>query len=150
MNNMLLMVIFGPIEVVMPLILTFLGLSVAFYLFSLFMLKREEKNVLAKGEVVYPETLFVDIEEMKDGGVLRLYSKRIAKNLFVITTSEITEEYRDGKFVSYASEKPMVLKAKRTSLQEFLKNFPDLNYKSMITRVGFQTRIATKQTDDKK
>ena len=144
MNNMLLAFIFGPIEIVVPVLLTFLWLSVAFYLFALFMLKREEKNILKNGMVVYPETLFEDIEEMKEVGIIRLYSKRIKKNLFVITASEISEEYKDGKFVSYASVKPIVLRAKTTSLNDFLNNVPEINYKSMITRIGFQTRIECK------
>ena len=83
---------------------------------------------------------------MKEVGLLRLYSKRINKNLFVITSSEISEEYKDGKFVSYASAKPVVLRAKTTLLNDFLKSIPELNYKSMIKRIGFQTRIECKST----
>ena len=146
MNNMLLVFIFGPIEIVVPVLLTFLGLGVALYLFSLFMLKIEEKNVLKDGVVVYPETLFEDIEEMKECGNLRLYSKRIDKKLFVITANQISEEYKDGKFVSYASAKPVILRAKTTSLKDFLNNIPEINYKSMIKRIGFQTRIECKST----
>ena len=146
MNNMLLAFIFGPIEIVVPVLLTFLGLGVALYLFSIFMLKIEEKNVLKDGVVVYPETLFEDIEEMKECGNLRLYSKRINKKLFVITANQISEEYKDGKFVSYASAKPVVLRAKTTSLKDFLNNIPEINYKSMIKNIGFQTRIECKST----
>ena len=141
MKNKLLAFIFGPIEVVVPVILTFLCLSIVAYLFCLFMMKREESNVLKNGMVVYPETLFEDIEEMRETGLLRLYSKRIKKNLFVITASEISEEYKDGKFVSYSSAKPVVLKAKTTSIKDFLESIPEINYKSMIKRIGFQTRI---------
>lgn len=64
----------------------------------------------------------------------------------VITSSEISEEYKDGKFVSYASAKPVVLRAKTTLLKDFLKSVPELNYKSMIKRIGFQTRIECKST----
>jgi len=111
------------------------------------MAKKEEKDILENGMVVYPETLFEDIEEMKECGNLRLYSKRIKKNLFVITASEISEEYKDGKFVSYASAKPVVLRAKTTLLNDFLKSVPEINYKSMIKRIGFQTRIECESTN---
>lgn len=148
MNNMLLAFIFGPIEIVVPVLLTFLCLSIVAYLFCLFMMKREESNVLKNGMVVYPETLFEDIEEMRETGLLRLYSKRIKKNVFVITSSEISEEYKDGKFLSYSSAKPVVLRAKTTSLKDFLKSIPEINYKSMIKRIGFQTRIECKSTSE--
>jgi len=141
MNNMLLAFIFGPIEVVVPVFLTILGIVGVILVFALIMAKKEEKDILENGMVVYPETLFEDIEEMKECGNLRLYSKRIKKNLFVITASEISEEYKDGKFVSYASAKPVVLRAKTTLLNDFLKSVPEINYKSMIKRIGFQTRI---------
>lgn len=146
MNNMLLAFIFGPIEVVVPVFLTILGLVLLLWAFAFIMVKKEEKDILKNGMVVYPETLFEDIEEMKEVGIIRLYSKRINKNLFVITSSEISEEYKDGKFVSYASAKPVVLRAKTTLLNDFLKSVPELNYKSMIKRIGFQTRIECKST----
>ncbi len=141
MNNMLLAFIFGPIEVLVPVFLTIVGIVAVVLVFALIMAKREEKNILENGMVVYPETLFEDIQEMKNANTLRLYSKRIEKNLFVVTTSEISEEYKNGQFVSYASAKPVVLKAKRTLLKDFLKNLPEVNYKSMIKRICFQTRI---------
>ena len=152
MNNMLLMFIFGPIEVVVPVFLTIFGIVALILFFALIMAKKEEKDILKNGMVVYPETLFEDIEAMKEVGIIRLYSKRINKNLFVITSSEISEEYKDGKFISYASAKPVVLRAKTTLLNDFLKNIPELNYKSIIKRVGFQTRIEYKSTfaDSKK
>ena len=146
MNNMLLAFIFGPIEVVVPVFLTIFGIVALIWVFALIMVKKEEKDILKNGMVVYPETLFEDIEEMKEVGIVRLYSKRINKNLFVITSSEISEEYKDGKFVSYASAKPVVLRAKTTLLKDFLKSVPELNYKSMIKRIGFQTRIECKST----
>jgi len=147
MNNMLLAFIFGPIEVVVPVFLTILGIVGVILVFALIMAKKEEKDILENGMVVYPETLFEDIEEMKECGNLRLYSKRIKKNLFVITASEISEEYKDGKFVSYASAKPVVLRAKTTLLNDFLKSVPEINYKSMIKRIGFQTRIECESTN---
>ena len=152
MNNMLLAFIFGAIKIVVPVFLTIAGIVGVILVFALIMVKKEEKDVLENGMVIYPETLFENIEEMKEVGILRLYSKRIKKNLFVITASEISEEYKDGKFVSYASQKPVVLKAKTTSLKNFLKNLPGVNYKSMIKRIGFQTRIECKSTsaDSKK
>lgn len=146
MNNMLLAFIFGPIEVVVPVFLTIFGIVALVLVFALIMAKKEEKDILKNGMVVYPETLFEDIEEMKEVGIIRLYSKRINKNLFVITSSEISEEYKDGKFVSYASAKPVILRAKTTLLGDFLKSIPELNYKSMIKRIGFQTRIECKST----
>ena len=152
MNNMLIAFIFGPFEVVVPVFLTILGLALLLWAFAFIMVKKEEKDILKNGIVVYPETLFEDIEEMKEVGIIRLYSKRINKNLFVITSSEISEEYKDGKFVSYASAKPVALRAKTTLLNDFLKSVPELNYKSLIKRIGFQTRIECKSTssDSKK
>lgn len=144
MNNMLLAFIFGPIEIVVPVFLTILGLVLLLLAFAFIMENKEEKDILKNGMVVYPETLFEDIEEMKEVGIIRLYSKRIKKNLFVITSSEITEEYKDGKFISYTSAKPVVLKAKTILLRDFLNNIPEVNYKSMIKRIGFQTRIDCK------
>ena len=146
MNNMLLAFIFGPIEVVVTVFLTILGLGLLLWAFAFIMVKKEEKDILKNGMVVYPETLFEDIAEMKEIGIIRLYSKRINKNLFVITSSEISEEYKDGKFVSYASAKPVALREKTTLLNDFLKSVPELNYKSMIKRIGFQTRIECKST----
>lgn len=127
------------------LLLFFLILSVILWVFGVFMTKREEKNVLKYGKVIYSEILFKDIEEMKKVGNLRLYSKRIEKNLFVITTSQILEEYTDEEFVSYASVKPEILKSITTSLREFLNDIPEVNYKSMIKRIGSQIRIDCKQ-----
>lgn len=144
MENMLLAFIFGPIKVVIPVFFAILGLVVIAFVFALFMAKKEEKDILKNGMVVYPETLFEDIEEMRMDGSLRIYSKRIEKNLFILTTSEISEDYKDGKFVSYAGAKPTVLRAKTTSLKDFLKNVPEVNYKSMIKRIGFQTRVECK------
>lgn len=141
MKNMLLAFIFGSIESLVPVFLTIVGVVAVIFAFALIMAKREEKGILENGKVVYPETLFEDIQEMKKGGILRLYSKRINKNLFAITASEISEEYKDGKFVSYISAKPVVLKAKTILLKDFLKSVPEINYKSMIKRIGAQTRI---------
>lgn len=151
MKNMLLAFIFGSAESVVPVFLTIVGIIAIAFVFALIMAKKEEKDILENGRAIFPETLFEDVEKMKKDGVLRLYSKRIDKNSFVITASEISEEYKDGKFVSYASAKSDALRAKSISLKEFLKNLPEVNYKSMIKRIGAQTRIDCKPVfvDDK-
>lgn len=138
------MIIFGPLEIVVPILLVFLIVAVVVFVVAFVAGKLEEKNILEKAMVVYPETLFEDITEMKRVHILRLYSKRVDKMLFVITSSEISEEYKDGVFISYAGKTPTILKAKKTTLKEFISNVPEINYKSMITRKGYQTRIEHK------
>ena len=141
MKNLLLAVIIGPIEYVLPAFLVAIIITAVVVVVAIIGTKIEEKNVLNKGMVIYPETLFEDIEEMKNANTLRLYSKRIERNLFVITSSEISEEYKDGKFISYFSQKPTELRAKKTPLKEFIQILPEINYVTMIKRIGFQTRI---------
>ena len=141
------MIIIGPMEIFFPIIGVLILISGAFYIIALIGFKMELKNALEKGTVIFPETLFNDINAMKRDATLRLYSKRIDTHVYVVTASEITEEFKDGHFISYDSATPKNLKAYKTSMKQFLEKFPELDYKSMVIRKGAQVRIQLKQDD---
>ena len=98
--------------------------------------------IINKGEVVYPTKLFDEVEQMKKDGVIRLYSKGINKFLYAISTSEISEEYKDGKFVSYADKTTKELPTSKMSFKEFLSKIPEIKVKSILSvKPGCRIRV---------
>ena len=136
--------IYGPMEIVMHILLVFIVTSCVIMLIAFILLKIGEKKMVNNGIIVYPENLFEEVEVMKKENTLRLYSKRIEKNMFVVTSSEISLEYKDGKFISYSSATPVSIKAEKITFKEFLNKLPEVNYRSMDTKIGHQKRIEYK------
>ena len=98
---------------------------------------------MKNGEVVYPNTLFDEIEEMRKCKNIRLYSYNVNNRLFIITTSQTLEEYKDGKFISYSNNSEIV--ASKDKLSEFIKKVPEIDDKYIVfSPKGVKRRIKLK------
>ncbi len=137
------MIIYGPIEYIIPVFIVIFLIIIIVMIICYIAMTIESKKLINKAMVVYPETLFQDIEIMKNNNTLRLYAEKIEKNLFVITSDQLSKKYQNNQFISYSKDKE-VIKAQKESLKDFIKKVPEIDYKSMNLKIGKKARIQLK------
>lgn len=102
-------------------------------------------KTFSSADVIFAPTLLEDLEVMKKDGVVRLYATKIKDNLFVISTSIIGEDYKNGNLISYFGEKATVIEAKTEKISVFADRVPSLDVKGIVTqKVGEKVRIKNK------
>ena len=132
---------------------SFIGGGLIFIIFIILMLsafyylkdsKAHKKNLekLKVARVVYSANLFDELKLMKKSGVFRLYSLKVSDELYVITTTMMGEEYKNGKLVSYYNKEAIEEETIRELLCEFVAKIDRLELKSFAYhKVGKKVRI---------